>query len=39
MRGRRVKGETWRILYLFPVDESLTNSLLVMGITFCMKTC
>lgn len=26
-------------LYLFPVDESLTNSLLVMGMTFCMNTC
>lgn len=25
--------------YLFPVEESLTNSLLVMGMTFCMKTC
>lgn len=30
-------GERW--LYLFPVDDSLTNSLLVMGMTFCMNTC
>lgn len=36
---KRSEEQRGRTSHLFPVDESLTNSLLVMGITFWMKTC